>query len=120
MLSLYLLIWSLAGMVMDTLFLGGCVLTIWVTRRFMWVYFLPAFIYFTVNTATRFIFIKACIKRDIGIKVALLATLPYAGSLILCGALLKKHPLFLEALLGYIKHLRRRGCVALWKMKFSK
>ena len=119
MLSLYLLIWSLIGIVLDALFVGGGVLTAIMMQHVMLAFFLPAIVYFTVNTLAKFVFIKAYMKKDIGLRIAAFATLPYIGSAILFGALLQKHPEFLKALHRYIKHMRKKGFVATCKLCFQ-
>lgn len=119
MLSLYLLIWSLLGIVLDALFVGGGIVTALMMQHLMLVFFMPAIIFFGINTLVKFVFIKVYMKNDIGLGIAALATLPYIGSAILFGALLRKHPLFLKALNAYIKQLRKQGIVAAWKLCFQ-
>jgi hypothetical protein len=108
-LSIILLGWSLLGAVLDSLFFGGGLVTLFMLEEPSLMVFLPALIYFVTNLVSKIIFVKTYLKEHISWYHSLLAAVPYIGSNLLLANLLKKHPIFLKALVRYLKYLRKRG-----------
>jgi len=109
-LSIILLFWSLLGAVLDSLFIGGSLVALFMFKDMeMMAVFLPALIYFVTNLLLKVIFVKFYLKSYISVKHSFLAAVPYVGSSLLLANLLRTHPIFLKALSRYLKYLRKRG-----------
>lgn len=108
-LAVILLCWSLLGVVLDSLFLGGSILALVMVDEFSVKIFLPALIYFCTNFILKVVFAKAYLGSCINLRQAFFAAIPYVGSTILLGLLFIQEPLFLEFLKKYLISLRKKG-----------
>ncbi len=118
-LSIILLIWSVIGISLDSLIIGGSIIGV-IMQGLSWKYLLPTIIFSAVNFIFKSIFVKWYLKKEIPVKQILLAGIPYAGSASIIAYLVRKDPLYGAGLQHYMKYLRRRGFRKLCKLLYFK
>ncbi|MFT6361215.1 MAG: hypothetical protein ACJAV6_000159 [Candidatus Paceibacteria bacterium] len=107
-LSIILLVWSTLGIFADSTLIGGGVLaSIFMGVKFK--FFIPTILFSIINFFAKYFFVQHYMQKNISKNHASYCGIPYAGSAILLGSLLKDDPLFLEGLKHYLKYLRKRG-----------
>jgi len=107
-LSIILLIWSIIAVSIDSaLISGGLIMSVMHGVRF--IHFLPEILFFVGNFFAKVWFIYWYVDGDIRHDHALYCGIPYIGSALILGFLLKQEPLFLEALKRYSMYLRQQG-----------
>lgn len=114
-LSIYLLIWSIIGLAIDSTFIGGGVIASIMMGAHI-TFFLPTIIFSVVNFIIKFSYVRWYTQGDLTMKQAAYAGIPYFGSAAVLGFLLYDDPLFLKGLKHYLSYLRKRGVVFLARL----
>lgn len=107
-LSIILLIWSTIGITIDSTFIGGGVIASLMSGA-DWRFFIPTIAFSVINFIAKFIFVRYYMRKDISTTHAAYCGIPYAGSALILGFLLKGDQLFLHGLKHYLKYMNRRG-----------
>ena len=107
-LSIILLVWSVVGITIDSLIIGGSIIGV-IMQGLSFLYLLPTLIFSAVNFIFKSIFVKWYLKNEIPMKQILLAGIPYLGSASIIAYLVRSDPLFGAGIQHYLSYLRKRG-----------
>jgi len=118
-LSIILLIWSILGVAIDSLIIGGSLISALI-QGVSWRYILPTLIFSALNFTMKSLFVSWYMKKEIPMKQILLAGIPYAGSASIIAHLVKTDSLYGLGLQHYIKYLRHRGIRWIITLMYSK
>ncbi|MFT7327842.1 MAG: hypothetical protein ACI870_000013 [Crocinitomicaceae bacterium] len=107
-LSVILLVWSTIAITIDSTFIGGGVIAS-IINGANWRFFIPTAIFSIVNFIIKFIFVKFYLRDSITNTQAAYCGIPYAGSALILGFLLRVDPLFLKGIKHYRAYMLKRG-----------
>ena len=118
-LSIILSVWSIFGITIDSLIIGGSIVGV-IVGGLSWIYLIPTVVFSIVNFLIKSTFVRWYMKNDIPIKQILLSAIPYAGSASIIAYLVFKDPLYGAGLQHYLKYLRTRGIRKIYALLFFK
>ncbi len=105
-LSIILLFWSIAGITIDSVIIGGSLIGA-IADGMEWRYILPTVIFSFLNFVFKSIFVKWFMGDRIPWVQLLLCGIPYIGSAGLLMYLVKRDPLYGAGLRHYMRYLRK-------------
>ncbi|MCI5051204.1 MAG: hypothetical protein MRY57_02765 [Candidatus Pacebacteria bacterium] len=106
-LSMNLITWSFFGVTLDVI-CGFVAASLVVTYGANFITaFGPTGLFFVINLIVKAIYINWFMKGNIPMKLIILGVIPYLGSGIISGFVLKNHPEYREALLKYTQYINK-------------
>ncbi len=114
-LSIFLLMWSIIGAIIESVLLGGATIVSIINSPNI-SYFIPAILFLIFNIIAKVLFALLYVRRYITTLQALSSGVPYIGAALVLGFLLKNNKLFLKGLLHYIKYLRRHSLAFIYNL----
>lgn len=108
--------WALVSLWIESFLVGGGFLFS-LLHGIDWRYFLPEAFFLVLNFFVKFFYIRWYMNEEISLQHTLYASLPGVGAIIIFGILIRDNLLLMKAFRSYIRHLRKKYFLSIFRNK---